>query len=566
MGKHVGLPCSLFLVLLLGLVALACGGGAGGAGDQVADPALHFATQPQAATVAVGQTATFTASAAGSGILAYQWEKDGASIAGARAPGYTTPAASLAEDGARFRVLVTDAAGASIVSEDALLTVNAATRRNQHYVDPVAGSDTGNGSASHPWKTLQDVVDHRVETRTWKGPLPYTAGQQLVPVNAGAPVQPGDTIWLLTGDHGALVIQSAYNAAPVTLAAQDGHTPRFSRILVQSSQHWILRGLSVSPTYGSVYSAATMVTIENHSWRGPASDICLDGCQIFSVPDEQVWTSPTDWDTKAASAVNASGDRVTVRGCRIRNTDFGIAMTGKGAWVVGNTVDGFAGDGLRGLGDDGVFEYNVIKNRRDVNDNHPDGFQSWSVGPGGVGTGVVRNIVLRGNVFIAYEHAGIPFAGTLQGIGCFDGIYENWVVENNVVLTDHWHGISFYGARNVRIVNNTVLDLNAVSPGPPWIMVTDHKLGEPSRNCLVRNNLTTDLSVSGVDNAVDHNQLLPLNATHYFLDLQNLDVHLAAGSPALDQGSAVQAPLLDAEGQPRPQGGGFDLGAYERQP
>jgi hypothetical protein len=77
-----------------------------------------------------------------------------------------------------------------------------------------------------------------------------------------------------------------------------------------------------------------------------------------------------------------------------------------------------------------------------------------------------------------------------------------WVVENNVVLTDHWHGISFYGARNLRIVNN------AVDPGPPWIMVTAHKGGTPSRDTLVRNNLTTDLSVSG-DNVVRRREPAP---------------------------------------------------------
>jgi parallel beta-helix repeat protein len=55
----------------------------------------------------------------------------------------------------------------------------------------------------------------------------------------------------------------------------------------------------------------------------------------------------------------------------------------------------------------------------------------------------------------------------MQDIGCFDGFFDGWVVENNVVITDHWHGISFYGMKNSRIVNNTVIDVNDQSPGPP---------------------------------------------------------------------------------------------------
>ena len=42
------------------------------------------------------------------------------------------------------------------------------------------------------------------------------------------------------------------------------------------------------------------------------------------------------------------------------------------------------------------------------------------------------------------------------------------------------------------------------------------------------------------------------------------DYHVAAGSPAVDAGTAVGAPAVDLEGSSRPQGNGFDIGAYER--
>ena len=41
------------------------------------------------------------------------------------------------------------------------------------------------------------------------------------------------------------------------------------------------------------------------------------------------------------------------------------------------------------------------------------------------------------------------------------------------------------------------------------------------------------------------------------------DLHLLQNAPAVDQGSADQAPALDADLIPRPQGGGIDLGAYD---
>jgi parallel beta-helix repeat protein len=44
-----------------------------------------------------------------------------------------------------------------------------------------------------------------------------------------------------------------------------------------------------------------------------------------------------------------------------------------------------------------------------------------------------------------------------------------------------------------------------------------------------------------------------------------VDFHLRAGSPAIDTGTADQAPAVDRDGNPRPCGAGFDMGAYEVQ-
>lgn len=40
--------------------------------------------------------------------------------------------------------------------------------------------------------------------------------------------------------------------------------------------------------------------------------------------------------------------------------------------------------------------------------------------------------------------------------------------------------------------------------------------------------------------------------------------HLLSGSPAIDAGTSANAPSVDLDGVTRPQGGGFDVGAYER--
>lgn len=436
---------------------------------------------------------------------------------------------------------------------------------NTFHIDPVNGSDNGDGSASAPWRSLQVVLDSgRVESRDWPS-YPYQAGMSLVPVNSGAPVKAGDTVLLRNGYYGDISIQHLYNAATITIAAEAGQTPRLRSLLVQSAQNWALRGLSISPSHATTNTPTTMVRINNHNHFGPTWDIELGDSDLFSVVDASSW-SAQDWINLASSGIDIGGDRISVTGNRLRNLRFGISVGGADAIVRRNLIDGFSADGLRGLGDRGLFEYNRVQNVK-VGDppdaNHDDGFQSWSVGAGGVGTGEVTGVVLRGNVFINSTSPNDPLRNSMQGIGCFDGFFVDWVVENNVVITDHWHGISFYGMRDSRIINNTVIDINASSPGPPWIMVHAHKDGRPSSNVLVRNNLATDYSLEGNGLVTDHNlEFAYANAATLFV-APPYDLHLLPSAAAVDSGTAASAPLFDIEGVPRPQGQEFDLGAHE---
>ena len=81
-----------------------------------------FSSQPQSQTVAEGSTGTFSALASGSGLLTYQWEKNGVPIAGATSITYTTPAAIVADSGESLTVVVTGSGGQA-TSNPATLTV-----------------------------------------------------------------------------------------------------------------------------------------------------------------------------------------------------------------------------------------------------------------------------------------------------------------------------------------------------------------------------------------------------------------------------------------------------------
>jgi hypothetical protein len=84
-----------------------------------------FSTQPANQSVTIGQSASFSVTATGTAPLAYQWQRNSANISGATSSAYTTPATVSGDNGAKFRLIVTNSAG-SATSNPATLTVNPA--------------------------------------------------------------------------------------------------------------------------------------------------------------------------------------------------------------------------------------------------------------------------------------------------------------------------------------------------------------------------------------------------------------------------------------------------------
>jgi Immunoglobulin I-set domain len=110
---------------LLGVLAISLGflnvsGCAGG--FQGYRPVAPTVTQPASVTVPLGQTATFSVSATGTGTLTFQWFKNGVAISGATSSTYTTPPTVAGDSGSVFTVTATNSVG-SVSSGPATLTV-----------------------------------------------------------------------------------------------------------------------------------------------------------------------------------------------------------------------------------------------------------------------------------------------------------------------------------------------------------------------------------------------------------------------------------------------------------
>jgi glucose/arabinose dehydrogenase len=96
-------------------------------------------SHPVSRTVAPGSAVTFSVRASGPAPLRYQWQRNGSNITGATAADYTINAVNAADDGARFRAVVSNDHG-SATSDEAVLTVSGNQAPTAVITQPASGT------------------------------------------------------------------------------------------------------------------------------------------------------------------------------------------------------------------------------------------------------------------------------------------------------------------------------------------------------------------------------------------------------------------------------------------
>ena len=94
------------------------------------------------------------------------------------------------------------------------------------FVDPTHGDKSNDGSEQKPWRTLAEALDPAnklVSTRSY-GRVGDSLGPPA-PINPDGPIKPGDTIVLMSGDHGAVNASRYVNSDFISVIAGPGQTP-----------------------------------------------------------------------------------------------------------------------------------------------------------------------------------------------------------------------------------------------------------------------------------------------------------------------------------------------------
>lgn len=349
------------------------------------------------------------------------------------------------------------------------------------YVNPVSGSDSYAGTQAAPWKSVHSVG-----------------------------MKPGDTELLMTGNYGDVLINRVQNAGFVTIKAALNNKPILSSLTMMGSANWIVQGLWFRGL-ASAYDPFVMVSGSSNTG---GHDIIITGNNFSSQDNVSAW-SQKDWLAKARwEAIDVDGGDVnssrmkcvSVINNAIKNLRLGIAAFADDMVVSGNTVDNFSSDGIDFAGNNLVISKNKITNSVDIGDGtHPDAMQGQP-GNGNPGVTVFNNILIDGNTVIAKTRPNLKFPNELQGITAFDMDWSNVSIINNVVVTNNYHGLSFYSLHNGLIANNAVMGINPDALS--WLEVADKShQGSSSDHVIVRNNIVSSLlfDTTGPTVTADHN-------------------------------------------------------------
>jgi hypothetical protein len=426
-------------------------------------------------------------------------------------------------------------------------SVPSATSRHVWYVDPVHGKTppAGNGSQASPWNSLDGVISGNWGASNFSFPgytrpllssVPYVHivnGGALVDVAdqvGNPPVQPGDTIMLMSGNYGDVVLGdfnlATANSDFVTVQAAPGQIPVFSTLNIARTNKWVFNAIKVQSLLGTNGNNLPLVGVSDQGPSFPTTDIILVNMQISSADSTTGW-SQGQWLAQARNGFMAAGlagngangepntSCISMAGSHIQNVRFGAILAANNSLFTNNVIDHFGDDGLDYAANNLAITHNTIHDNLDLQDgNHEDAMQG-QIGPlaAGVAYNAFSNILIDSNLILRQTDPNLAFPTYLQGIDAFDEDWTNITVTNNVVVTSACPGISFSSIHNSLIANNTVVHDGLVStPGCTAGIDVGGKThqGPSSSNTAVRNNLSSQLNVDTRDPGVvaDHNVIL----------------------------------------------------------
>lgn len=303
---------------------------------------------------------------------------------------------------------------------------------------------------------------------------------------------PGTEIVLAPGDYGPLLLRGGGGTSDTPLLIRSEHPDnpaRFDAMNLRGVQHLVLQDLRFDYVFAN------------------DDDADLRPFQVIDCADIAIRGSLFDGDL--GPEIAESADRLpTAFGLSVRNTQgFELSASEIRLFLRGavfaqssdltlrdNVLHSIRSDGLDFVAVQRVqIERNTIRDFLRSPDliDHSDMIQFWTAGAQTPSTDIViRDNVLNSGMGLFTQSIFMRNEAVDRGEAGPEMFYRNVVIEENVIINAHLHGISIGQTDGLTIRNNTVVR-NALSSGPeanPNLWTPQIRVAEASRNVQILRN------------------------------------------------------------------------------